>query len=348
MARPARRTPAGAMKAIVIERKLELAEIEVATPEPLPGQVRLRMAYGGICGSDLHYYQDGAIGAYVLREPLVPGHELSGTVDLDPAGELEPGTPVTIHPATFGTPEVGIEDRPHLWPDGAYLGSASTWPHTQGGMSEYLVVAKGMVRTLPESLPLRRAALAEPLAVGLHALELAGGVRGKRVLVSGSGAIGLLTAAAALAAGAAEVVTTDVLPGPLRRARELGVHGMIQVGTDELPSMAYDVVFECTAVPAAISAALDAARRGGIVVQVGIPPNEPRAVNLAPLIARELQLRGTLRFNNELDHAIRLLDQDARFEAVITHEYPAERSVEAFRTAADSDASGKVLLALWH
>ena len=78
---------------------------------------------------------------------------------------LAPGTPVTIHPATFGTPEPGIEDRPHLWPNGAYLGSASTWPHTQGGMSEFLVVGKHMLRTLPATLPLRRAALAEPLAV---------------------------------------------------------------------------------------------------------------------------------------------------------------------------------------
>ncbi len=335
------------MRAIVIQRKLDLVETELPTPEPQTGQVRLRMAYGGICGSDLHYYHDGAIGSYVVREPLVPGHELSGTVDLDPSGDLEPGTPVTIHPATFGTPEPGIEDRPHLWPNGAYLGSASTWPHTQGGMSEFVVVGKHMVRTLPATLPLRRAALAEPLAVGLHALRIAGGVEGKRVLVSGSGAIGLLTAAGALLSGATEVVTTDVLPGPLRRARELGVHGTLQIGADEVPSAYFDVVLECTAVPAAISGAIEAARRGGIVVQVGITPNEPLGVNLAPLISRELQLRGTLRFNDEIDQAIELLDANPRLEQVVTHEYPAEQAVEAFAMASDSNTSGKVLIALW-
>jgi len=335
------------MKAIVIRSKLDLVETELPTPEPQAGQVRLRMAYGGICGSDLHYYHEGANGAYVVREPLVPGHELSGTVDLDPSGELAPGTPVTIHPATFGTPEPGIEDRPHLWPNGAYLGSASTWPHTQGGMSEFVVVGNHMVRPLPASLPLRRAALAEPLAVALHAIAIADGVKDKRVLVSGSGAIGLLTASAALSAGAAEVVTTDLLPGPLQRARDLGVHGTVQVGVDEIPAGYFDVVLECTAVPAAISAALTATRRAGTVVLVGIPADEPRGVNLAPLVSRELQLRGTLRFNNEIDQAIQLLATNPGLDQVITHEYPADQAVEAFTTATNSNLSGKVLLTLW-
>ena len=167
------------------------------------------------------------------------------------------------------------------------------------------------------------------------------------MLVSGSGAIGLLAAASALSAGATEVVSTDVLPGPLRRARELGVHGTIQVGTDEIPSEYFDVVLECTGVPAAITAALDAARRAGIVVLVGVPPNEPRGVNLSPLVSRELQLRGALRFNDEIDRAVQLLDADPRLEQVITHDFPAEQAVRAFATAADSNTSGKVLISLW-
>jgi L-idonate 5-dehydrogenase len=335
------------MKAIVIRGRLELVETELPTPAPRPDQVRLRMAYGGICGSDLHYYNEGANGEFVVREPLVPGHELSGTVDLDPSGELAPGTPVTIHPATFGTSQPGLEDRPHLWPNGAYLGSASTWPHTQGGMSEFLVVGKSMLRVLPATLPLRRAALAEPLAVGLHGIAIAGGVKGKRVLVSGSGAIGLLTAAAALALGATEVVTTDVLPGPLRRARELGVHDTIQVGAQDIPSAHFDVVLECTGIPVAITGALDATRHAGIVVLVGIPLNEARPVNLSPLVSRELQFRGTMRFNDEIDQAVELLDTNPQLDRVITHEFPAPQAVEAFAVAKDSDASGKVLVSLW-
>ncbi|TDD19987.1 L-idonate 5-dehydrogenase [Kribbella turkmenica] len=335
------------MRAVVIQGKLELVETELPTPDPQPDQVRLRMAYGGICGSDLHYYSEGANGEYVVREPLVPGHELSGTVDLDRSGELAPGTPVTIHPATFGTVERGIEDRPHLWPNGAYLGSASTWPHTQGGMSEFLLVRRSMLRILPATLPLRRAALAEPLAVGLHGITIAGGVQGKRVLVSGAGAIGLLTAAAALALGATEVVSTDVLPGPLQRARDLGVHDTVLIGGQDVRSGHFDVVLECTGVPAAITGALDAARRAAVVVLVGIPPNEPRPVNLSPLISRELQLRGTMRFNEEIDRAVELLDSHPHLDRVITHEFPADRVTEAFTTARDSNISGKVVISLW-
>lgn len=335
------------MKAIIIHGKLDLRQEELPTPEPTEGQVRVRMAYGGVCGSDLHYWHEGANGEFVVREPLVPGHEMSGTVDLDPSGTLPVGTPVTIHPATFGTSLAGIEDKPHLWPNGAYLGSASTTPHTQGGMSEYMVLESGMLRVLPESLPLRRAALAEPLAVGLHGISLADGVAGKSVLVSGSGPIGLLTAAAALAAGASEVVSTDVLPGPLERARSLGVHRTIRVTEEELPVRAFDVVLECSGVPAAVNGALIAARRAGQYVQVGMLPNEAVGINLAPMISAELTMHGSFRFNDEIEAAIAMLDANPGTEDVITHEIPAEQAEEAFVTAKDSEVSGKVLISLW-
>ncbi|MCU1633459.1 MAG: L-idonate 5-dehydrogenase, partial [Micrococcaceae bacterium] len=201
---------------------------------------------------------------------------------------------------------------------------------------------------LPAGLSLRRAALAEPLGVGLHGITVAGGVQGKRVLVSGSGPIGLLTAAACLAEGAAEVTSTDVLAGPLERARRLGVHGTVQVGAEEIPAAAFDVVLECSGVHAAVNAALLAARRAGIVVQVGMVPNKPRGINLAPLISKELQLRGAFRFNDEIDRAIEMLDENPTIEDVITHELPADRAVEAFAVAKDSATSGKVVISLWH
>lgn len=335
------------MKALKIHGKADMREEQVAVPEPAAGQVRLRMAYAGICGSDLHYYYHGANGEFVVREPLTPGHEVSGTVDLDPSGELAPGTPVTIHPATFGAPEPGIEDRRHLWPGGSYLGSASTWPHTQGGMTEYLLVDRDMLRVLPQGLSLRSAALAEPLAVALHAIVLAQGVEGKRVLVSGSGPIGLLLAAAAVAKGAAEVTCTDVLPGPLERARKVGAANTILVGEQEIPALAYDVVFECSSAPAAVSAAIAAVRRAGMMVQVGVLPNEPRPVNLAPLVSKEVTMIGSFRFDDEIGEAIHLLATDPLISEVITHVYPATEVEQAFATALDSAVSGKVVVSMW-
>jgi L-idonate 5-dehydrogenase len=335
------------MKALVIHGKQDVRVDELPIPDPQQGQVRLRMAFAGICGSDIHYYFHGANGEYVIREPLIPGHEVSGTVDLDPSGTFAPGTPVTVHPATFGVVDEGIEDRRHLWPGGTYLGSASTWPHTQGGMSEYLLVGADMIRVLPEGLSLKSAALAEPLGVALHAIAIAGPVEGKRVLVSGSGPIGLLVAAALLVEGAKEVTSTDVLPGPLDRAAGLGVHHTVRVGSEGIPAAAFDVVFECSGVPAGVSAVLGAVRRAGIVVQVGMLPNEARPVNLAPFVSKEVQYRGSFRFNTEIDEAIALLAAHPHIQRVITHVVSASNVTEAFAVANDSQLSGKVLVSLW-
>ena len=336
------------MKTIQIDGALSLAEREVPLPEPTEGEVRIRVEWVGICGSDLHYYFEGANGAFVVEEPLTPGHELSGRVDLDPSGRLAPGTPVTVHPARRGTSAPGVEDAPHLWPGGSYLGSASTRPHTQGALSEHLVVDAAMVRVLPEGLPLDRAALAEPLAVALHGVGRAGDVTGARVLVSGAGPIGLLAAAAARARGAAHVTVVDLLPEPLARATAVGADVVLRLGVDEVPAESFDVVLECSGASPAISAAFVAARRRGVVAQIGMVPDQPRPVNLAPAISKELTVVGVFRFDDEIDEAVRLLTDDPSLEAVVTHRLPATEAVRAFEVAKDSSASGKVLVSAWH
>jgi L-idonate 5-dehydrogenase len=334
------------VRALSIHGKEDLRPVEVDVPEPGPDQVRIKVAYVGICGSDLHYYFHGANGAFVVREPLVPGHELSGTVDADPSGRLAPGTPVTVHPATFGPVVTGLEDARHLWPGGSYLGSASTWPHTQGGMAEYLVVGADMIRELPAELPLTRAALAEPLAVALHGVSQAGGVEGARVLVSGAGPIGLLTAFAAKALGAAHVTVADVVPEPLERATAVGADATILLGSAEVPVNSYDVVLECAGVPASITTAIGAVRPRGVVAQVGMLPNAEVSVLLAPLISKEARLVGCFRFDDEIGEAVRLLNDHPEAEAVVTHVISSADAVEAFATARNSRASGKVLVAL--
>jgi L-idonate 5-dehydrogenase len=109
------------MRAVRIHAKQDMRTEQVPSPEPDNDEVRLRVGYVGICGSDLHYYADGAAGIFAIREPLIPGHEVSGVVDLDPAGAFEAGTPVTVHPATWGTAQPDLtENQRHLWPGGGY------------------------------------------------------------------------------------------------------------------------------------------------------------------------------------------------------------------------------------
>ncbi|MGZ0710369.1 zinc-binding dehydrogenase (plasmid) [Coraliomargarita sp. W4R53] len=335
------------MRAAYIEAKQKLVTRDTAVPQPGLDQVRVRVDYVGICGSDLHYYFAGANGAFVIQEPLIPGHELSGRIDVDPAGRWEPGTAVTVHPATFGSPLTEILDDPHLWPGGAYLGSASTMPHTQGALAEYILVDRTMIRVLPASLPVRRAVLAEPLAVALHGIAQAGDIAGARVLVTGAGPIGLLAVAAAVAGGARTITATDVLSGPLERARALGATSAINVATDQIPDSAYDVVLECSGVAASISSALRAVRPRGTVVQVGMVPNENRPLNIAPFISKEVRWVGTFRFKDEIDQAIELLDANPEIESVITHEISADSLEDAFAIAKNSEQSGKVVVAVW-
>ena len=255
---------------------------------------------------------------------------------------------MTVHPATWGTARPNLTDEQrHLWPGGGYLGSASTWPHTPGALAEQLVVRRDQVRRLPASLPVKRAALAEPLAVGLHGLAVGGGIRGKRVLISGSGPIGLLTAAAAAAEGAAEVVCADLLAGPLQRARFLGEAspvpiGTAQIGVEDLPDSHFDVTLECAGVPQALHGLLLATRRAGVLVQVGNLPDETRPVNLAPQ-SKEIQLRGTFASTTRSTPPSRC-DQNPQIEQVVTHVLPFEEVNEASAIAANPEISGKVLV----
>lgn len=333
------------MKRLSIHGREDIRWEDAPVPEPGEGELRLRVRYAGICGSDLHYYFHGANGEYTIREPLTPGHELSAVVDLDPSGRLAPGTPVTVHPARYGPVTPGLEDHPHLRPGGDYLGSAATLPHRQGGASELLIVERDMIRVLPDGLPLQRAALAEPLAVALHAVALAGGLAGRRVLVIGAGPIGLLAVACAVRAGAV-VGASDLRAEPLQRAEALGATELHLVGRDEIANDSYDVVFECSGAGVSLTQAVRTVRRRGVVVQVGMLPDAEIAVNLAPMLAKELTLRGAFRFSTEIDDAIDMLAESDALDAVVSHVIPASDAVGAFEIARDSAASAKVLLGL--
>lgn len=336
-----------AVRGVKIHRAEELSWEEIPKPTVSAGEVLLRTAFIGLCGSDLHYYFHGANGAFKLRGPLVPGHEVSATVAEDPSGRFEVGTPVTVHPARFGPVLPGLSEKPHLSPGGDYLGSAAVFPHRDGAAMEFFTVGIDSVVELPAGVPLARAALAEPLAVALHALNCAeidrAALAESRCLVIGSGPIGLLAIAALRKMGASMVTAVDLYSEPLARASALGASEVMRAQEFEDHSSAYHLVLECTGSSAGIEMAVNAAYYGATVVQVGMPPDSRVGIDLSTVISKELRLIGAFRFHDEIWDAVTMLSDDS-FDQIITHAFPAEQAKRAFNTARNSRDSGKVLL----
>ncbi|MET9325561.1 zinc-binding dehydrogenase [Tsukamurella sp. NPDC003166] len=319
-------------------------------PEPTADEAVIAIAYGGVCGSDLHYWLHGAAGTSILRAPLLLGHEVIGTVERSAADGSGPavGTPVAVHPATpHGVDGVPYPaERPNLAPAGTYLGSAAHFPHCDGAFARRVALPTRMLRVLPDGIDPRDAALIEPAAVAWHGVARAGDVAGKRVAVIGAGPIGLLAVAVALHHGAAEVVATDIAEGPRDRALTLGAAAVLDAReSEEIAGLHADVVIESSGTVPGLHAAVDAAARGGIVVMLGLQRAGDVDFPAAQAITRELDLRGALRFNDEIDEVIAALaDGSLTVRGVVTHVLRAADALEAFEIARDSAVSGKVLL----
>ena len=253
---------------------------------------------------------------------------------------------MAIHPAS-PSPEPGAAPCGlHLADGGTYLGSASTHPHTQGGMCAELLVGARQLRKLPPGLPLRTAALAEPLAVALHGVDRLGDqVRGARCFVSGAGPIGLLAAAVLRIRGAAYVAIADLQPRALAVAQLLGVDETLDASRGAKPeSMGFDLGIEAAGAVASLQTVLDAVRRAGSVLQLGILPRDPAPVGLSEIGLRELAVYGSQRFETELDEALELLVAHPELEHAISHVFDLDQAIEAFEVAADSATSSKVLI----
>lgn len=335
------------MKAIVISGKGKIDLTNVTDLVKQANQVIFSPKFVGICGSDLHYLADGSVGQSVIREPLIPGHEVSGTLDESVVidGKTIPqGTKITVHPATFGDKQDRIAAYPEIWPNGRYLGSAQCLPHTQGGMVEKMAVRPDQVRVVPDNVSLESAALAEPLSVGLHAIQLAGGVKGKKVLVSGAGPIGLLAAGGAVTLGANSVTVSDVLDEPLARAKRLGVQRRINVAKESLPTNKFDLILECSGAAPAISASFKAAALGATIMQVGMMIDQSIPLNISSINGKELTYRGSFRFKNEIDQALQILSKNPVISTVITQIFKAGDYRKAFEVAKDAKQSAKVLI----
>src|SRR6478736_4512093 len=333
-----------------IHAKEDLRIEDSELPQAGPGQVLIRLGAGGICGSDLHYYFEGRNGSFIVREPLIPGHEASGVVAAVGPGvtRVKKGDNVAISPShACGRCDYCREGREHLCTKMKFLGSASLFPHVQGMFQEYFVMGERQCYPVAGDITLGELAFAEPLAVGLHAVNRGGDLLGKSVLITGAGTIGCVTVLAARLAGAARVTVSDILDRPLEQARIVGADATLHAARDPdaLRAPQFDVAYEVSGSFAALKTCVAATKRGGVIVQVGTLPHEPLPFVVNELMAKELDLRGAFRWGIEFDWAVDYLSSrrvDVR--PLLSGQYPLADAVAAFHAAADKNRSTKVQL----
>lgn len=335
---------------------LRVEEADVS--EPGRGEVLVAIGAGGICGSDLHYFQDGGFGPIRVREPIILGHEVAGTVVAlgDGVSALSVGTRVALNPSRpCGQCRYCRDGLQQHCLNMRFMGSALRFPHEQGGFRDRIVVdAAQCVPLSNDEVTIGEAACAEPLAVCLHSLARArqsgATLKGASVLVTGAGPIGALVVAALRHAGAGHIVVTDLQDETLAVAREMGAHEAINVRTnsDRLDVYAaekgtFDLAFECSAAPAAFRSAAACLRPQGTLVAVGVGGEVPIPLNL--VVGKELQIVGTHRFVAEYAEAVDLIDRRAiDVRPIISARIDLARAGEAFELASDRTRAVKVQL----
>ncbi|XP_037551372.1 sorbitol dehydrogenase [Nematolebias whitei] len=311
-------------------------------PEPGPNEVLLQMHSVGICGSDVHYWQNGRIGDFVLRTPMVLGHEAAGRVVKvgSAVTHLNTGDRVAIEP---GVPR----EMDEFFKKGRYNLSPTIFfcatPPDDGNLCRYYTHNANFCYKLPDNVTFEEGALIEPLSVGIHACCRAGVTLGTTVLICGAGPIGLVSLLVAKAMGASQVVITDLSAERLMMAKELGADFQLTVkredGAQQLAKKVEDVLgaqpqvtIECTGVESCIQTAIYATCSGGVVVLVGLGA-DMTTVPLVSAAVREVDIRGVFRYCNTWPKAIAMLASGkVNVKPLVTHRFPLEQAVQAFET----------------
>jgi L-idonate 5-dehydrogenase len=341
------------MKAAVLHGARDIRVEPYRQPELHPGMVLLRPRRVGICGTDLHYYEHGHNATFVPDRPFILGHEFTAEVAAVASGvdAVKVGQRVTVNPArACGFCAYCKGGQINLCRKTIMLGSASTTPPTDGALAEFVTVRADQCHLLPDDMDDGIGAMMEPLSVALHAVKRAGTVSGKRVLVTGGGTIGLLTAMTARAFGAVPVAVSDIVATRRNKAIELGADVALDPTAhdlrhqvQELTGLGFDMVFEASGAPPALRAAFDLVRPGGTIVQIGTVGTADIPIPVNQLMVREINFRGSMRYGDTFDEAIRLVAAGRiHVSSLINNVFALEDSVKALHLAADKSAALKV------
>jgi len=342
------------MKALVLEKAKQLTLRDIHIEEYTgPYEVRIKMHTVGICGSDVHYYQHGAIGPFVVREPMVLGHEASGTIievgkrvkhlKIGDRVCMEPGIPDPNGKATrLGM--YNLDPAVRFW----------ATPPVHGCLRETVVHPGMFVFKLPENVGFDDGALVEPLAVGLHAAQKAHIRPGDLALVIGAGTIGLVTAMAAMAGGCSKVIITDIVQEKLDLASQLGMisvnvtrENVNEIVSKVSHSWGTDIVFEASGSESAISKVFEPLCPGGRIVFVGMPTH-PVPIDIVLAQLKEARIDTIFRYAHVYPRALMLLESGkVNLNPLVTDRYTFEESVKAFEYAANPKPSSvKVVIEL--
>jgi len=309
-------------------------------PQPKPHEVLVKMKSIGICGSDVHYWTHGRIGDFIVKAPMVIGHESSGVVeDVGSAvTHLKKGDRITLEP---GVPcrmcDYCKTGRYNLCPDILFMAT----PPVDGSMVNYYCHAADFCFKLPDHVSLDEGAMCEPLSVGIHACNRAGVTIGSKVLITGAGPIGLMCLLAARAAGASEIILIDIKEDRLEVAKKLGATDVISATADVVAELkkrgfgSVDITIECSGAEPAIRTAIKATRSGGVVVLVGLGPAEIK-MPIVDAAVREVDIRGIFRYANCYPKALALIASGkVDVKPLITHHFSLKDVIKAFETARD-------------
>ena len=320
---------------------------ERVVPEAKPDEVLVRLKRVGVCGSDVHYFTHGRIGGFVVREPMILGHECAGMVEAvgSAVRRFKAGDRVTIEPGyTCRTCYYCRTGHYNLCPDVVFMAT----PPVDGSFCEYVAWPEDFVFPLPDKMSFDEGAMMEPLSVALWAVER-GQVRpGDAVAIFGSGPIGLLTLQAAKAAGATTVIAVDIEGYRLEHARRLGATHTIDdsdgkaleqvraitsghrgFGADH---SGVDVAFETAGAKPTTRGALAATRPGGVAVLVGLPPDPMVEIDLVAAMSKEIDVRGQFRYANRYPPAIALAASgEIDVASLVTHHFALERAQDALQ-----------------
>lgn len=330
------------MRALVLEKKGELSLREIALPLDVgPDDVKIAIHTVGVCGSDVHYYTHGAIGSYVVRAPMVLGHEAAGivvetgaNVETFKVGDrvcMEPGVPNLSSRAT----KLGIYN---VDPDVSFWAT----PPVHGVLAPYAVHPAAFTYKLPDNVSFAEGAMVEPFAIGMQAASRARIVPGDVAVVVGCGPIGIMIALAALAGGCSKVLISDFSAPKLKIAAQYAGIVPVNIGEQSLAdavatatdNWGADIVFEASGSPRAFANLFDVVRPGGAVVLVGLPV-EPVVLNVPAAISKEVRIETVFRYANIFDRALQLIASGkVDLKPLITGTYDFADSIKAFERAA--------------